>query len=199
MEKRVLLAIFLTFVVLYGYQALFVPKGPPPGQGKGVPPQAQPSERPTEQAPASSPPGGAPAPTESAKREAGQVQAEAPAPVLSEGVERDIVVETNVVRGVFSNRGARLKSWELKKYTDERGKTLDLVPQELGADATRPFELRVDKGDLSRRLRESLFAANGIGARVDATKAPATLVFEFADAAGLHARKVFSIAPDSYI
>jgi len=86
------------------------------------------------------------------------------------------VVETNVVRGVFGNRGARLKSWELKKYTDERGKTLDLVPRPLGAETTRPFELRVDKEELTRRLSESLFAARGIGTRVDATKGPVTLV-----------------------
>jgi len=195
MEKRVLLAIFLTFVVLYAYQALFLPKGPGPGQQRAAPPQAQQSETP--QASPSALSDAASAAKESAKVE--PAQPAPPAPVVSDDAERDIVVETNVVRGVFSNRGARLKSWELKKYTDERGKTLDLVPQAVSAEATRPFELRVDKEELTRRLSGSLFAARGIGARVDATKGPVTLVFEFADAAGLHARKSFTIAPDSYV
>ena len=197
MEKRVLLAIFLTFVVLYAYQALFLPKGPGPGQQRATPPQAQRSETP--QTAPSAPPDAAPAAKASAKVEPEQAKAAPPAPVVSDDAERDIVVETKVVRGVFGNRGARLKSWELKKYTDERGKTLDLVPQALGAETTRPFELRVDKEELTRRLSESLFAARGIGTRVDATKGPVTLVFEFADAAGLHARKSFTIAPDSYV
>jgi len=183
--------------VLYAYQALFLPKGPGPGQQRATPPQAQRSETP--QTAPSAPPDAAPAAKASAKVEPEQAKAAPPAPVVSDDAERDIVVETNVVRGVFGNRGARLKSWELKKYTDERGKTLDLVPQALGAETTRPFELRVDKEELTRRLSESLFAARGIGTRVDATKGPVTLVFEFADAAGLHARKSFTIAPDSYV
>ena len=116
MEKRVLLAIFLTFVVLYAYQALFLPKGPGPGQQRATPPQAQRSETP--QTAPSAPPDAAPAAKASAKVEPEQAKAAPPAPVVSDDAERDIVVETNVVRGVFGNRGARLKSWELKKYTD---------------------------------------------------------------------------------
>jgi YidC/Oxa1 family membrane protein insertase len=203
MEKRVLLAIFLTFVVLYAYQALFVPKTPTSVRGKPVPAPAQQVEGPAQGAAAGtaagSQPGGIPSQKESAKVEPGQSQAEAPAPVVAESAEREIIVETRVVRAVFSNRGARLKSWELKKFTDERGKLLDLVPQVLNPDTTRAFELRVDKSDITSRLNGSLFAANGISSQLDATKAPVTLVFEFADAAGLRARKEFTLAPDSYV
>jgi YidC/Oxa1 family membrane protein insertase len=198
MEKRVLLAIFLTFAVLYAYQALFLPKAPAPAQRKAIPAQAQPLEKAAGQAAASESAGLAAA-KEAAKLEPGQAEATGPAPIVSESVERDIAVDTALVRAVFTNRGARLKSWELKKYTDEQGRTLDLVPQVLGPDATRPFELRVDSEELSRRLHGSLFAASGVGGHLDATKAPVTLVFEFADAAGLRARKAFTIAPDSYV
>jgi len=202
MEKRVLLAIFLTFVVLYAYQALFLPKGSSPGQPKASPQaqQSQQAQQPTPPAAqTAATPEAPPAPKGVAKVEPEQVQAAAPAPVVSEPAERDIVVETSVVRGVFSNRGARLKSWQLKKYTDEQGKPLDLVPQALGAEATRPFELRVDKEELTPRLNDGLFAATGIGARVDATKAPVTLEFDFADVAGLRVHKSFTITPGSYV
>ena len=40
MQRRVLLAFFLSFVVLYAYQALFVPTPPNRGAPGGAPPAA---------------------------------------------------------------------------------------------------------------------------------------------------------------
>ena len=48
---------------------------------------------------------------------------------MSDTTERDIVVENDAVRAVFTNRGAVLKSWVLKRYRDHSGAPLDLVPQ----------------------------------------------------------------------
>ena len=41
---------------------------------------------------------------------------------------RDVVVETDSVRAVFTTAGATLKSWKLKKYLDGAGEPLELVP-----------------------------------------------------------------------
>jgi YidC/Oxa1 family membrane protein insertase len=37
------------------------------------------------------------------------------------------VIENDVYRIVFTNRGGRVKSWVLKKYTDDKGGPLELV------------------------------------------------------------------------
>src|SRR5512135_2377813 len=107
MERRVLLAVFLCFVVLYAYQALFV-KTPPPrprtaeqtsGKPAAVAPGAQsvaPASK-AEQAPAQA-----------------QVAGALPAPgaaIVGDQAERKITVETQVVTAVFTNRGGELLSW----------------------------------------------------------------------------------------
>ena len=37
------------------------------------------------------------------------------------------MIENDVYRIVFTNRGGRVKSWVLKKYTDDKGGQLELV------------------------------------------------------------------------
>ena len=56
-------------------------------------------------------------------------EAETPAQtaVRAATAETTFVVENDLYRVTFSNRGAVVKSWELKKYTDDKHKTLDLV------------------------------------------------------------------------
>jgi YidC/Oxa1 family membrane protein insertase len=110
MEKRVLLAITLSFLVLAAYQYLFVkPPQPRPAPvttgAEGAPgPQQQ-------QAPA--PPGDATAQRPSGAVTGLSAQAPTPAPVAVESIvgdseEREIVVEGEYIRAVFTNRGAQL-------------------------------------------------------------------------------------------
>src|SRR5262245_42789789 len=133
MEKRVFLAIFLSFVVLAAYQAYFAPSPPqrsastPPG---AVAPGATPSPAPG-QAPGATPP-----------VEAAPAGATAPPPMATTPIDpaaRDVVVETDSVRAVFTTAGATLKSWKLKKYLDHAGEPLDLVPVDV--PGPRPFTL----------------------------------------------------------
>src|ERR1700730_2998829 len=112
MERRVLLAIFLAFIVLYAWQALFV---------KPVP---KPAARTTSTA--TSEPGAVPAPspvTGLAPPVAATVPAAAPlstaTALVTAPADRDVRVETREVIAVFTNRGARLKSWRLKHFLDQ--------------------------------------------------------------------------------
>ncbi len=41
--------------------------------------------------------------------------------------ESETVIENDLYRITFTNRGGRVKSWILKKYDDERGQPLNLV------------------------------------------------------------------------
>src|SRR5437868_15523516 len=109
MERRVLLAIVLSFLVLYTYQILVVKpaqksaaavtaSAAPPTTAATAPPSPQPGEK--SAVPATEPP------------------ASSASPLLADARERDIRVETRDVIAVFTNRGARLKSWRLKHYLD---------------------------------------------------------------------------------
>src|SRR5258705_9081793 len=100
MERRVLLAIFLAFIVLYAWQALFVKPVPKPAAGTTTS-STSPGRGAT---PATPPNGGASAPVA-----ATNVPPAAPstaAAVVSEPAERDVRVETRDVIAVFTNRGA---------------------------------------------------------------------------------------------
>jgi YidC/Oxa1 family membrane protein insertase len=188
MERRVFLAILLSFVVLYGYQAFFAP--PPPAEQKAAS-TTQASASSSTPAPASTPSTAAvtPAPT-----------GPEPAAVTTEAAEREIVVETATVEAVLSNRGGRVLHWRLKEYRDDAGKPVDLVPSSIPADQPTPFSLRVDDAQVTQRLNQALYRATGDTAgRVDATANAATLVFEYQDAAGVHARKEFRFEPRNYV
>ncbi len=196
MEKRVLIAVFLSFLVLYAYQAMFVPKRPAPeakpatrssGQATQAPAQGRTAEA-GPQTRGSVPPEPA----------AAQPPAPVPAAVVGGGAEREIIVESQRVRAVFTNRGGRLTHWILKQYNDETGKPLDLIPQGV-AWFPKPFALRVSDAALTGRMNGALFEVNAAGDHVDATRAPVTLAFEFQDASGLSVRKTFTIEPASYV
>src|SRR5262245_37140761 len=114
MERRVLLAIFLTFIVLYTWQALFV---------KPVPKTVPTAPGATSSAPASSATSTTPGPSTSSSASVAATvppatATAAAAPLVSETAERDVRVETRDVVAVFTNRGARLKSWRLKHFLD---------------------------------------------------------------------------------
>ncbi len=195
MERRVLIAVFLSFLVLYGYQTFIVPPPQPPPQaaagqagGSAATPSASTSAAVGSPAPAAPP--ASPAPD----------AAPAPPAVTTEAAERRIVVNTATVEATLSNQGGRVLSWRLKDYKDERGEPLDLVPSAVPIEQPRPFSLRVDDEAITTRLNSAIYRATGdVNGRVDATSAPATVVFEFEDASGLRARKEFRFDPRNYI
>jgi YidC/Oxa1 family membrane protein insertase len=181
MQKQFLLAIVLSFLVIYGWQALFPPKRPQPAQQ--LPPQQ-----------ATSAPSGTAA---SGAQQSTPVEAETPAraeaaPLVAAAADQDVVVENSAVRAVFSTRGAVLRSWRLKNYRDGLGEPLELIPQNV-PDSVRPFTLDLDDQAAAAALQQALFKSDADRLHVDAS--PATLVFEYRDAAGLSARKEFTFTP----
>ena len=182
MEKRVLLAVFLSFLVLFVYQLLFAPE-PRREEPQTADVTSEPEEAQGPVAPTAPPP---PAPT--------VVEVETPEPVIAGNAERDIVVETANVLAVFSTRGAELRSWRLKHYLDARQEPLELIATPLPPDTPKPFTLRVPDADVSAILRQAVYRASAD--RVDATRGPADLTFEYRDAAGLAVRKQFRFNPD---
>ena len=105
MERRLLLAIVLTFIVLTAYQWLVPMSQPVPATQTAAP-------GPTPVAPTAQPETGAtPAPTVTPTPPlAPPVPIET---VQADTAERTITVDNGVVRAVFSNRGATISAWAL--------------------------------------------------------------------------------------
>lgn len=175
MEKRVFLAILLSFGILAVYQTYLVP--PPP-----TVPAA-------EQSAATSSPS---APTPAATPEATSAPAAPADPAVP---AREIVVETDTVTAVFTTEGASLKSWKLKQYLNDQKQPLELIPVELPATAVRPFTLATDQAELSARLAKAPFVTAAPDT-VSLGSSPGTLSFEYQDGAGVIARKSFHFQPD---
>jgi YidC/Oxa1 family membrane protein insertase len=177
MERRVLLAISLSFLVLFLYQSFLTPTRPPQGPGNTTPPAAT-------TVPATA--GGVPTAP-------GNLTFVAPtpavAPLVGDVERRQIVIETDDVRAVFTNLGGRLQHWQLKKYKNGTGEPLDLVPEGAAPPLALPFSLRVDDAATTARLNESLYKV---------TQNDTTLVFDLETAEGLRARKTYMIPRDSY-
>jgi YidC/Oxa1 family membrane protein insertase len=112
METRTILAVVLSILVFLIFTFLGQHYGPkPPAQAPQTTEQAQTAEQTpsTEQA--------KPAPTPSAPQPVSKPQAAAPvAPAKPSSPAREVVVETDLYRAVFSEQGASLKSFELKNY-----------------------------------------------------------------------------------
>src|SRR5829696_7634233 len=184
MDKRVLLAVVLSFIVLYGYQAMFPPPKPATAASQG---QGASSAQPAPDVPAQPQPVEAAAPAAPPSGSA--------SPVVADEADREIVVENQSVRAIFTTRGGALKSWRLKKYQDASRQPLELIPHDAPGGHPRPFTLSVDDAAVSATLAQALFRPSA--ASVNVESAPATLTFEYADASGLTARKEFSFNPQS--
>ena len=194
MERRVLLAVFLSFLVLYVYQSLV---GPPPGAperaGDAAPaPAAPPAELapPPPAAPVAAlpadrgAPSGAPDPQPSAT----------PDPVVADAAPRDVVVESDKFRATFANRGAELVSWQLAEYLED-GRPVELVPRDLPPGEPSPFALAFDDARLTRLAGEALYRPSA--GRLRLGDRSETLTFDYEDANGLRIRKTFRFDPSA--
>jgi len=173
LERRVFLALFLSFLVYFGYQTFF-PSKPAPKAAT------------TASTGASS--AGAPA-AAGVNAVAASSAGPAPASLLGEQAERDVVVDTPHVTAVFTNRGGRLKSWKLKEYLDRNGAPLELIDPSLAASHPLPFSLSVPDSATTAALNGGLYAVRQTGEQV---------TFEYRTDSGISATKDFSINPGSY-
>ena len=142
-------------------------------------------------APPSAPLAGASAsttPATSAAVVAGPGNAAAAAvPVVQAAAETTTVVENELYRITFSNRGGQATSWILKKYHDNAGKPLDLVHDGAAKLFGYPLSLYTYDPALTKSLAEGLYVASATGAM----QAPGSLKFEYS-AGNVTVRKTFS-------
>ena len=191
MEKRLLIAIVLSFVVLFGWQLIFVKK-PPPEPIQDLPVAAQ---KATE----------SPAPTaiEQAQKQAEELtpaikeRLEAPGEPVSGDREQEIRVDTPFYRAVWSTKGGVLTSWRLKQHTDSEGGDIELVSPEARELRRYPFAVRTDDPEFDLMLNGSLYQPSR--QRLDLLGGDTQeLRFEFADGSGNRIQKVFTFRGEGY-
>ena len=202
-EKRLLLVLVLTFAVLIISQPLlmkFMKPQQPPAKQEQSQPQPQPAATPAQPAPSTAAPA-TPAPS--------TVSATPAVPTKAATAEQETVVENDLYKITFTNRGAQVKSWILKKFDDESGKPLDLVNAKASPQFGYPLSLWTYDEGLRKKLNEGLYIVSSTGGDRDQLRAPNAksaspgspsahdLVFEFSDGATT-VRKSFRF-DDSYV
>ena len=184
------MAIVLAFFILLGYQYLFV--APDQEQKQPVVEKTAVDTQQNIPAPEMQP---VPAPAEI-------VQAEPPAqfeqPVnLPAQQGRDIIVETNNYKAVFSETGGGIKSFRLKKYRDAADPDAELK-ELISTDSFRDLPLYFTWGVEPRRAQIPLFEADKETLRVDAGENQ-TLTMTAQLSSGLQVTRRMTFSPDSYM
>ncbi|MGH9608670.1 MAG: membrane protein insertase YidC [Bryobacteraceae bacterium] len=134
LEKRLPLALALMLLVLVVSQ--YVLKPPPKGPKPAKPANEQAAAKLVKPVSAP-PPAKAPAKTKAPAAAAG-----AQTPKIQAASEVTTTVDTSLYHIVFSNRGAVIKSWVLKRYTNQADQPLDLANPSQSLPA--PFSLQIE-------------------------------------------------------
>ncbi len=137
----------------------------------------------------------------SSEPEPPRAAASSPANTVQAAAEQPIVVENELYRITFSNRGAQATSWILKKYKDDHGKPLDLVNHSAAPLYGYPLSLYSYDAGLRSRLAKALYVATASDAGPAGSKLsvpappqftpPGILTFTYSDG-GLNVTKTFS-------
>lgn len=183
-SKTILIFTGLFLLILFGMQYFREKNAPPPQQTQQ-----------TEQQKAANTSGSAPqqAATDangSSTSQAAPTPSSEPAPAATDvaaSSESTTVVENELYRITFTNRGAQVKSWILKKYKDNEGKPLDLVNQQAAKKFGFPLSLYSYDAKIRSTLANGLYVASATGE----LSTPGTLTFDYSYG-GLTVNKTFT-------
>jgi YidC/Oxa1 family membrane protein insertase len=103
--------------------------------------------------------------------------------------EKTIVAESDLYRVELSNRGAVVRSWQLKKYTDEHDppRTLDVVNADLAKQTGAwPLALQIGDAQLQSAANQALYVVKTSGHDAESSEAtlltaPAEVEFHWSD------------------
>ncbi|MCC6362569.1 MAG: membrane protein insertase YidC [Bryobacterales bacterium] len=182
MEMRLLLTFILMGAVLFLTPYLMKTTAPPPPAKKAeqaAARQTAPKESPKE------------TPKETRQNPPPAVPSQPPpGQVAAERQDDAIVLETDLYRVQFSNRGAVVRSWVLKKYRDNAGKPVELVNPVGGTQLGFPFSVQLKGAQVSPGPDSVLYVATRSGDGL-------TISFEYSDGK-LHAKKTFAFDKNRY-
>jgi len=114
-------------------------------------------------------------------------------PAVVAAAPASTIVENELYRITFSNRGGQVTSWILKKYKDNAGQPLELVHAGGAALYGQPLSLYTYDPALTRQLTSALYVPSATGT----LEAPATLSFNYS-AGDITVHKTFTFG-DGYL
>ena len=188
-QSRMTLVLVVTFALILVGQFVLIKnkaKNPPPPPASTTPAAQQTQQAASPTTPAATEPA---APSSQASPQAAAV---ATAARVVAGSEVETVVENGLYRIVFTNKGAQVKSWVLKKYKNDQGQPLDLV-NSAAAQNGLPLSLYTYDDKLSQQVNSALYVPSAQAA----INAPTELTYEYRDG-GVTVRKNFRF-DDTYV
>ena len=183
MERNAILATALVILILIGYQWYLSQLEAPPHE----PPRPTAAPSPPPAAPA---PPAAPKPPQS--RPAATPRGYAPTAQLGLSV-REVVVETPLMRVTLSTAGARVTSWQLKKYHVGNGAPVDLVAVMDPGSSPGPLSAWAD-GDQVQALHQVDRQGLDLGGRDES----GSVTFTGVSASGMEIQKKLTFHADRY-
>jgi YidC/Oxa1 family membrane protein insertase len=179
-ELRIVVASLLSLVVILAWAKFFGPKPPTNLPQANRPAQTVPA------IPGANAPSSAGSATTGAAAAKGTTTsasgvAQAAIPPKGDTQERSIVVENDLYRVEFSNRGAVVKSWQLKKYTDDSKppRILDLVhPDAAQQTGGWPFAVALNDEQQESAANNALYQ---VSTSASTLHAPADAEFSWSD------------------
>ncbi len=197
-DSRTLLIFAIVFVALYFGMRSFGPKKPVETR-QSTTSSSSPAPAPTAPAaaPSSAQPAAAPSTAPSTapgKKTARRSKAAPPTPAIAAAKESTTVVENDLYRITFSNRGGQAVSWILKSFKDDAAvKPLDLVNKPAAEKFGYPLSLWTNDPAVREKLNQALYVPSATGT----LEAPGSLTFTYSDG-GLTVKKIYTFST-SYV
>ncbi len=191
MEKRIILFLLLSFLIIFGFDFFL--------KELGMVPQPQPSEEGREASP-----GG----QSSFSSPDGIRETSSDVPLHGEETETSLrtvhsleEIETPLYRATFTNRGAQIQSWKLKQYLtqdEDDPQPIEFIHPE--GRFAGPVSMRVTDPDVNALLNNGLFEVSRDFETLNAVHPTGHLTFSYRNEEnGLLVEKEFTFSHDSYL
>jgi YidC/Oxa1 family membrane protein insertase len=182
MEKRILLAIILSFIVVFLYQIFFVkaPSTPPDVSKKEIKIEEKKEK-------IQKPPIKTQIISEKRYKEK----------IISEK-EIEILVRTPYYEAIWTNKGGILKSWKLKRHKDDDGNQLELVSQLADEIGIYPFYILTDLEDYNSKINNALYKFSKKSLNLKPGERE-KIEFIYSDGESILIKKIFYFNGDNYL
>ena len=193
MEKRVILAFVLSFIVLVGWSLLFGPeKKETVKKGEITGKEAQEQVSKTIEPQDATPPRdlAPPVPSEMPRKESRGL--------ISREDEKEIEIDTPLYKVVFTNTGPTIRSFRLKKYRQSTDPNSDLIELVSIKEGMGDFLLIDFDSQLTPQNKKITYQVNEKKILLGQESSPKDLVFRAVNSGGVSINQVFRFYPDQY-
>jgi YidC/Oxa1 family membrane protein insertase len=185
--RRLLLALFLSLLIVNLYWSILHPP-------KHKPPEKRPAEQ-NEDASALVNDQSSEQVDQRILEESEETTQGPPEILISTDAEKRVEIESPNAIVSFTNRGARLLSWRLKRYLDKRGRPTEMV--QIAKSGKRPLDIETGRKEIDERLSDSLFRPIKDRVWIESNQV-GRLEFEYADSL-IRAHKLIEMNGNGYI